>query len=796
MSDTTLREAFGDIADAIRAKGVTGTMSPLEMPTKIAAIPSGGGGGTELAVPFHVDVMTKDGSVPVYDSQLVVSLERNGTVEWTTMPTLQTSWDGTTWTDWDYLNETKTLDFSEKGGHPRVYIKAKNATGMNFAYNAANYLNFKFASGYDNVGASVAGNIMSLKYGKDWDQKTSLPAFAFVCLFNPTSTENAWTNKLFSAKNLLLPAVELPVTGTNFSAYYSMFSIQEHLIECPERLPAFGDSLNAKWPYQNMFVTPSDHTFEKYPTVMNLVGALDWMWGFCGPLTYSAGGLYGGGKSITILSTDAGGNGATSSSNIQRAGGMFNAFFQAKIEECCMPNLVTVGNSCMYRAFFKSTLKKLDVPNLRVVNDYGMYDAFEKTKLSTVSFPKLVQVFNNGMNLAFDAATDIKRFIAPHLSKFGTNVPRVGGANLELVDLSKATAIPTRFVSSSSETYKVIVPKSLYNDWIATTGWSGVSTHIVGYDPNDGLAIRCEGDSATVSITQVGTPGEPLVMEVSTDWGQTWNTYTVGDSIALNGLGDVVMFRAGDDGNMSLGESSSDYYKFTISGDVSVEGDITKLLDNAGFSESDELMDYSFYGLFKNCAGLKSAPKLFSTVLGTYCYAQMFYGCTSLEYAPDLPATTLAEGCYDSMFYNCYKLKSIRIAYTGNFSTTYFNNWVYGIGGVNKGAFVYLGSDNTEDVYAIPAGWNVGPTGGELTFTAREANSTVSLNTYQSGTGTLQSGSAPAPSKFEYTTDGIWKPYTLGTTITLANIGDTVGFKAETSNGPMAESAMWRTAGW
>ena len=38
MSDTTLRQAFGNIADAIRAKGVTGTMTPLEMPTKISSI--------------------------------------------------------------------------------------------------------------------------------------------------------------------------------------------------------------------------------------------------------------------------------------------------------------------------------------------------------------------------------------------------------------------------------------------------------------------------------------------------------------------------------------------------------------------------------------------------------------------------------------------------------------------------------------------------------------------------------------------------------------------------------------
>ena len=40
MADTTLRQAFSNIANAIRAKGVTGTMSPLQMPTKVASISS------------------------------------------------------------------------------------------------------------------------------------------------------------------------------------------------------------------------------------------------------------------------------------------------------------------------------------------------------------------------------------------------------------------------------------------------------------------------------------------------------------------------------------------------------------------------------------------------------------------------------------------------------------------------------------------------------------------------------------------------------------------------------------
>lgn len=41
MSNTILGNAFKDVADAIRAKGVTGTMSPLEMPAKVATIQTG-----------------------------------------------------------------------------------------------------------------------------------------------------------------------------------------------------------------------------------------------------------------------------------------------------------------------------------------------------------------------------------------------------------------------------------------------------------------------------------------------------------------------------------------------------------------------------------------------------------------------------------------------------------------------------------------------------------------------------------------------------------------------------------
>lgn len=42
-SNNNLTDVFNDIATAINGKGVTGTMTPVEMADKISAIPSGGG---------------------------------------------------------------------------------------------------------------------------------------------------------------------------------------------------------------------------------------------------------------------------------------------------------------------------------------------------------------------------------------------------------------------------------------------------------------------------------------------------------------------------------------------------------------------------------------------------------------------------------------------------------------------------------------------------------------------------------------------------------------------------------
>jgi hypothetical protein len=182
--------------------------------------------------------------------------------------------------------------------------------------------------------------------------------------------------------------------------------------------------------------------------------------------------------------------------------------------------------------------------------------------------------------------------------------------------------------------------------------------------------------------------------------------------------------------------------------------------------------------MFEGCTALTDAPDLPSTSLDDYCYEGMFKGCTSITTAPKLPATTLATGCYNEMFYGCSALNSLYLTYTGNFSTTYFNDWVYGVAA--SGAFNYRGSDTTTGTSAIPSGWTVNDWGYDgLTFRAEQAGSTLKF---------VKVSSAPTVT-VQYTTDGsTWNDYTLGSTITLTNVGDRVGFIAKTTNNGFSTS--------
>lgn len=317
------------------------------------------------------------------------------------------------------------------------------------------------------------------------------------------------------------------------------------------------------------------------------------------------------------------------------------------------------------------------------------------------------------------------------------------------------------------------------------------------------MTFKAGSANSTISLDAVGTPPS-IDIEYSTDGGTTFSPYTVGTTVTLSNVNDVVMFRAGSTGQTALADDSSNYHKFTMTGSISIEDDISWLLNKNAVPATTQLPDYAFYGLFNGCSALQNAPELPWTTMGEgcyghmfegctaltdapdlpstslddYCYEGMFKGCTSMTTAPQLPATTLATGCYNEMFYGCSSLDTISLDYTGNFSTTYFNDWVYGVAA--SGTFTYRGSDTTTGTSAIPAGWTVNDWGYDgLTFRAEQAGSTLKF---------VKVSSAPTVT-VQYTTDGsTWNDYTLGSTITLANVGDRVGFIAKTTNNGFSTS--------
>lgn len=110
---------------------------------------------------------------------------------------------------------------------------------------------------------------------------------------------------------------------------------------------------------------------------------------------------------------------------------------------------------------------------------------------------------------------------------------------------------------------------------------------------------------------------------------------------------------------------------FIVSGDFNVSGNILDLIvDN-------ELKEYCFKNLFKNCTTLIDASELsLPKMTKKSCYECMFYGCTSLVTSPILISKTLTEDCYKDLFYGCSSLNSIKCYNVEDISEYVSSDWV------------------------------------------------------------------------------------------------------------------------
>ena len=58
-----------------------------------------------------------------------------------------------------------------------------------------------------------------------------------------------------------------------------------------------------------------------------------------------------------------------------------------------------------------------------------------------------------------------------------------GCTSLELVDMTGSTGVPTlenvNNFDNTNDTYKIVVPDSLYDTWVNETNWASIASHIM-----------------------------------------------------------------------------------------------------------------------------------------------------------------------------------------------------------------------------------------------------------------------------------------------------------------------------
>ena len=276
----------------------------------------------------------------------------------------------------------------------------------------------------------------------------------------------------------------------------------------------------------------------------------------------------------------------------------------------------------------------------------------------------------------------------------------------------------------------------------------------------DPLCFTAVESDNGVRIIKNGTP-DAAILEYSTD-GTTWTSYTFGDYVDLENVGDKAYFRASGDNDTSFYTDANNYYRFNSDGKVNVSGNMDTLLNKHGtrhvtkqntFREffngcyiedasqlelpSMTLPNLCYYGMFQNCEYLVAAPSVLpattiaascyrsmfegcirlasapsvlpATTTQQYCYARMFYACVALKDAPAISATTLTTYCFQNMFSTDSNLSSVSVAFTDwNSSVTPTSYWLYNV--ASNGEFhcpaelsVIRGASN------IPENWTITP---------------------------------------------------------------------------------------
>ena len=441
---TTLRQTFADIADAIRAKGVSGTFKPIDMASKIGEIQAGGsedyGYLTFTAEEDTTLTLKQDGIAP---------------------HKLLKSTDGVAWTKWE---NPSTNGISLNAGQS-VYIKADEDALQRTANSITEYNSFQSTGSI-----KCSGDLYSLV-------KMVAPAdyhFFFASLFKDCQTVtsvkdvqfNAALNSgyysMFDGCSALVegPSI-MPATNLDVYCYQYMFQNCTSLTKAPE-LPA---TTLEPYCYSNMFKNCSAlTTAPTLPATTLEPYCYQYMFQNCTSLT----------KPPALPATTT-------------ASYCYSYMFAECTSLVVAPELpATKLKTRCYQYMFQNCTSLTQPPALPATTTASYCYSYMFAECTSLvvgpELPAATCVTACYTNMFYNC-TSLKRIkINASAGNWGTKMFD-GCTSLELVDMTGTTSVPllqsiSNF-SNTNNTYKIVVPDSLYETWIAATNWASIASHIM-----------------------------------------------------------------------------------------------------------------------------------------------------------------------------------------------------------------------------------------------------------------------------------------------------------------------------
>ena len=141
------------------------------------------------------------------------------------------------------------------------------------------------------------------------------------------------------------------------------------------------------------------------------------------------------------------------------------------------------------------------------------------------------------------------------------------------------------------------------------------------------LCFTANEDSSSVGMYTESDSIQSKI-QYSIDGGKEWRKLEFSNMIPLR-KGERVYFKG--DYPQGLSSHFNLYVYFKMSGSIAASGSVMSLIDGKGVTTKIP-SPYCFYGLFRECSSLTTAPSLPATELADDCYHSMFEGCEKLNY--------------------------------------------------------------------------------------------------------------------------------------------------------------------